>query len=129
MKGSQELTQLSRLTVALEEPTAAAQLLTAPANIIAASHDILAVQPLSERVLQQVRPVLSTRCINNVQFNFGTADSAPEVPALAAQVLSAPANVIAASHDILAVQPLPERVLQRCAPFQTEAAVHMEDEQ
>ena len=45
---------MSRLTIALEEPAAAAQLLSAPANAIAASHDILAVQPLSERVLQQV---------------------------------------------------------------------------
>ncbi|CAK0785375.1 hypothetical protein CVIRNUC_008583 [Coccomyxa viridis] len=51
---SHQLIQLSRLTIAFEEPAAAAQLLSAPADAIAASHDILAVQPLSERALQQV---------------------------------------------------------------------------
>ena len=60
-KRSQELKMLSRLTIAVEEPAAAAQLLSAPANAIAASHDILAVQPLSERVLQQVGPLLALR--------------------------------------------------------------------
>ena len=48
-----QLAQVSRLTVALEEAAAAAQLLGAP-NPITASYDLLAVQPLSERVFQQV---------------------------------------------------------------------------
>ena len=61
---SHQLIQLSRLTIAFEEPAAAAQLLSAPADAIAASHDILAVQPLSERALQQVcsRPARRSLC-------------------------------------------------------------------
>ena len=54
--------QLSRLTIILEEPAAAAQLLSLPADSIAASYDILAVQPMSERVLQQVLPSLAVPC-------------------------------------------------------------------
>lgn len=47
-----------------EEPAAAAQLLSAPADAIATSYDILAVQPLSERALQQVcsRPARQSLC-------------------------------------------------------------------
>ena len=48
-----QLAQVSRLTIALEEAATAAQLLGA-ANPITASYDLLAVQPLSERVFQQV---------------------------------------------------------------------------
>ncbi|BDA47015.1 Ribonuclease P protein subunit p30 [Coccomyxa sp. Obi] len=47
-----QLLQVSRLTVAVEEAAAAAQLLGGP-NPITASYDLLAVQPLSERVFQQ----------------------------------------------------------------------------
>ena len=63
LERSQGLTQLSRLTVSLEGGAAAAQLLSTPANAIAASHDILAVQPLSERVLQQVCPLPPIRLL------------------------------------------------------------------
>ena len=50
---SRQFLQVSRLTVAVEEAAAAAQLLGGP-NPITASYDLLAVQPLSERVFQQV---------------------------------------------------------------------------
>lgn len=54
--GSQgQAIQLSRLTLAMQEAAPAAQLLGA-ANPITSSFDILAVQPLSDRVFQQVTP-------------------------------------------------------------------------
>ncbi|KAK9918607.1 hypothetical protein WJX75_005327 [Coccomyxa subellipsoidea] len=57
-----QLAQLSRLTVALEEAAAAAQLLGA-SNPITASYDLLAVQPLSERVFQQACTALDVDVI------------------------------------------------------------------
>jgi hypothetical protein len=50
-----QLGQLTRLTVAADEPAAAAQLLGPAPSPITASYDLLAVQPLSERVFQQAR--------------------------------------------------------------------------
>lgn len=46
------LSQLTRLTLATEDPSAASQAFTGT-HPAAASYDLLAVQPLSERVLQQ----------------------------------------------------------------------------
>ena len=60
--------QLSRLTLAVDEAAVAAAAF-APGAPLPAEYDIVAVQPLSERVLQQVSPaqallggVLSARC-------------------------------------------------------------------
>ena len=48
--------QLSRLTLAVDEAAVAAAAL-APGAPLPAGYDIVAVQPLSERVLQQVSPL------------------------------------------------------------------------
>lgn len=51
----QQVQQLSRLTLAVDEAAVAAAAL-APGAPLPAGYDIVAVQPLSERVLQQVSP-------------------------------------------------------------------------
>ena len=53
--------QLSRLTLAVDEAAVAAAAL-APGAPLPAGYDIVAVQPLSERVLQQVIPCASLDC-------------------------------------------------------------------
>ena len=51
------LSQLTRLTLVTEDPSAASQAFTGT-HPAAASYDLLAVQPLSERVLQQASTVI-----------------------------------------------------------------------
>lgn len=51
-----DIQQLTRLTLATEDSTAAAQALSGSRQGTAATYDLLAIQPLSERVLQQVSP-------------------------------------------------------------------------
>ena len=53
--------QLSRLTLAVDEAAVAAAAL-APGAPLPAGYDIVAVQPLSERVLQQVSPRAGLIC-------------------------------------------------------------------
>ena len=54
-----DIQQLTRLTLATEDSTAAAQAFSGAHQGAAATYDLLAIQPLSERVLQQVS--LATR--------------------------------------------------------------------
>ena len=48
-----QLQQLTRLTLAADDPTLAAQLDGRPD--VTSGYDVVAIEPLSERVLQQVR--------------------------------------------------------------------------
>ena len=52
------LSQLTRLTLLTEDSSAAAQAFTGT-QAAAATYDVLAIQPLSERVLQQVGGIAS----------------------------------------------------------------------
>lgn len=50
--------------MAAEEPTAAAQLLGPAPSPVTASYDLLAVQPLADRVFQQARCLICGCCIH-----------------------------------------------------------------